>query len=85
MTLRSAIKLLLGFTLGLPVLQTLLFWIAELLEAMGDIAVATFFHRVCVGVGAVWLAAIVGLVVALAFRALADSQPAHDEPGDSRP
>jgi hypothetical protein len=79
MNLRTAIKLLLGLTLGLPVLQTLLFWIAELLEAMGDLAAARFFDRVCIAVGAVWLIALVGLVIALGFRGLRDSDFAVDE------
>ena len=85
MNLRLAIKLLLGLVLGLPVLQTLLFWVAELLEAMGDAAVAEFFHRACVGVGSVWLAAIVGLVIVLGFRAVADSHLAQDDLGNGRP
>lgn len=83
MTIRSALKLLLGLALGLPLLQTLLFWVAGLLGAMGDAAAATFLGRVNVGVGVLWLASIVGLVVLLAMKAVnepAGSQDELDEP-----
>jgi len=83
MTIRSALKLLLGLALGLPLLQTLLFWVAGLLGAMGDAAAAAFLGRMNVGVGVVWLAALVGLVVLLAMKAVSepvDSQDELDEP-----
>jgi hypothetical protein len=83
MTIRSALKLLLGLALGLPLLQTLLFWVAGLLGAMGDAAAANFLGRMNVGVGVLWLAALVGLVVLLAMKAVnepAGSQDELDEP-----
>jgi hypothetical protein len=79
MTIRSTLKLLLGLALGLPLLQTLLFWVAGLLRAMGDAAAATFLGRVNVAVGVVWLAVLVGLVVLLAMKAVNESGGAQDE------
>jgi hypothetical protein len=79
MTLRSSLKLLLGLALGLPLLQTLLFWVAGLLRAMGDAAAATFLGRMNVGVGVFWLASLVGLVVLLAMKAVNEPAPARDE------
>jgi len=78
MTLRNALKLLLGLALGLPLLQSLLFWVAGLLAAMGDAAGATFLNRANIVLGVLWLATLTGLVVALAFRAL-DDQTHLDE------
>jgi hypothetical protein len=78
MTLRTALKMLLGFALGLPLLQSLLFWIAGLLAAMGDAAGAAFLHRTNTVLGVLWLASLTGLVIALAFRAL-DEHPPLDE------
>ncbi len=83
MTIRTALKLLLGLALGLPLLQTLLFWVAGLLGAMGDEAAATFLGRLSIAVGVLWLAALVGLVVLLAMKAVnepAGSQDELDEP-----
>jgi hypothetical protein len=79
MTVRSALKLLLGLALGLPLLQTLLFWVSGLLAAMGDEAAATFLGRVNVGIGVGWLASLVGLVVLLALHAVMEPAPVRDE------
>ncbi len=79
MTIRSALKLLLGLALGLPLLQTLLFWVAGLLGAMGDAAAATFLGRMNVGVGVLWLAASVSLVVLLAMKAVNEPSGSQDE------
>ena len=79
MTIRSALKLLLGLALGLPLLQALLFWVAGLLGSMGDAAAATFLGRVNVGVGVLWLAALVSLVVLLAMKAVSEPAPSRDE------
>jgi hypothetical protein len=79
MTIRTALKLLLGLALGLPLLQTLLFWVAGLLGAMGDAAAATFLGRMNVGVGVLWLASIVGLVVLLAMKAVNEPAGSQDE------
>ena len=79
MTIRSALKLLLGLALGLPLLQTLLIWVAGLLAAMGDEAAATFLGRVNVIVGVLWLASLVGLVVLLAMKAVNEPAPSGDE------
>jgi hypothetical protein len=79
MTIRSALKLLLGLALGLPLVQTLLFWVAGLLRAMGDEAAAAFLGRVNVGAAVVWLASLVGLVVLLALRAVNEPAVPRDE------
>jgi hypothetical protein len=79
MTIRSTLKVLLGLALGLPLLQTLLFWVAGLLRAMGDAAAAEFLGRMNVAVGVVWLAALVGLVVLLAMKAVNEPGGAQDE------
>lgn len=78
MTLRTALRALLGLTLGLPLVQSLLFWLAGLLAAMGDGAAAAFLTRANIVLGVLWLASLVGLVVVLALRAL-DDQRATDE------
>lgn len=75
MTLRTALKTLLGLALGLPLVQSLLFWVAGLLTAMGDAGGATFLNRANTVLGVVWLASLTGLVVALAVRAL--DEPAN--------
>lgn len=72
MTLRTALKTLLGLALGLPLVQSLLFWVAGLLKAMGDDSGASFLHRANTVLGVVWLASLTALVVALAFQALED-------------
>jgi hypothetical protein len=70
MTLRSAIRLLLGSVFGLALLQAVLVWVAGLLRAMGDEAAATVVARVSTAAGVMWLVVIVGLVIALAIEAL---------------
>jgi hypothetical protein len=72
MTLRTPLKWLLALALGLPLLQSLLFWIANLLAAMGDEAGAAFLSRANIVFGVLWLATLIGLVVLLACRALDD-------------
>jgi hypothetical protein len=72
MTLRTVLKTLLGLTLGLPLVQSLLFWLNGLLAAMGDEAAAAFLTRANMVLGVLWLASLVGLVVALAVKALDD-------------
>jgi hypothetical protein len=73
MTLRSAIRWLLVLTLGLPILQSLLVWVAGLLSAMGDAAAASVLGRINIAAGVLWLACLVGLVVVLALQSLEES------------
>jgi hypothetical protein len=79
MTLRSALKLLLGLAIGLPLVQTLLFWVAGLLRAMGDEAAATFLGRVNVVAAVLWLASLVALVVLLSLKAIDQPSAPQDE------
>lgn len=69
MTLRRAIRLLVALILGLPLVHTLLAWVAGLLRAMGDELAAHALGRIGVGVGVGWLVALVGLVVCLGLKA----------------
>jgi len=71
----SAVKLLLGFTLGLPILLAVFGWVTRLLTAMEDAAAATILRHLSTGCSVLWLVAVVGLVIALAVESL-------DEPGD---
>jgi hypothetical protein len=70
MTLRSTLRLLLGVALGLPLLQMLLFWVARLLDAMGDAAAARVIGRLMIVNGVLWLVVLIGIVVLLAVRAI---------------
>jgi hypothetical protein len=72
MTLRSATKVLLTLTLGLPVIQTVLIWVAGLLKSMGDEAGATIIRHVGTGCQVVWSVTLVGLVIVLALLTLND-------------
>ncbi|BBO34703.1 hypothetical protein [Lacipirellula parvula] len=79
MTIRTALKTLLGLTLALPMLQSLLYWVAGLLASMGDHAAATAFQRLHIGVGVAWIICLIGLVIALALKAIGDlSDDAED-------
>jgi hypothetical protein len=72
---RSAVKLMLALTLGLPLLQAVLVWVGGLFTAMGDPTTSTVLGHVNTATGIVWLVSVVGLVVALALQSL-------DEPHD---
>jgi hypothetical protein len=82
MTIRTALKLLLGLTLGLPMLQSLLYWVSGLLASMGDAAAATAFQRLHIGVGVAWLVCLIGLVISLAMKAVSDSGDDRDDGSD---
>ena len=77
MTSRTAVKILLGFVLGLPILLATLSWVAGLLTAMEDTAAAEVLHDLNTGFSVLWLVAVVGLVVGLAVEALEEPQN-HD-------
>jgi hypothetical protein len=79
MTIRTALKLLLGLTLGLPMLQSLLYWVSGVLASMGDDAAASAFQRLHIGVGVAWLVCLVGLVISLAMKAIGDVEDEADE------
>jgi hypothetical protein len=70
MSARSAVKLLLALSIGLPLLQAILFWIGGLLEAMGDEAASGALSRIQMAAGVLWLISLSGLVVVLAVRSL---------------
>lgn len=75
MTSRTAVKLMLAFVLGLPILLTVLGWVGRLLTAMGDAAAAAVLRHGSTGLSVVWLVSVVGLIVALAVESLDDK---HD-------
>jgi Na+-driven multidrug efflux pump len=79
MTLRNAIKTLLVLVLALPVVAAVLVWVVGLLRAMGDAAGATVVGHVGTACNVVWLVSLVGLLVALASSALAESPPVIDD------
>ena len=70
MTLRWAVRLLLGAVLGLPLVQAIFLWVAGLLRAMGDEAAAAAIGHFNIAVGVLWLVSLVGLVVTLAMQSL---------------
>jgi hypothetical protein len=70
MTLRFALKWLVVFVLGLPVVQAVLLWAGGLLKAMGDAAGANAVGRISTAAGVLWLICLVGLVVVLALESL---------------
>lgn len=74
MPLRFTLRLLVGFTLGLPLVQMLLYWVAKLLSAMGDAAAARVMGRLMVINGVVWLVVLLGMIVLLALRAIDDDE-----------
>ena len=79
MALRTGLIILLGLTLGLPLAQSLLWWIAGLLKAMGDEAAATVIGRISIGASVLWLASLVALTVLLAVKAVNEPIDARDE------
>ena len=70
MTSRSAVKILLGFVLGLPVLLVVLGWVAGLLTAMEDVAAAGVLRDLSTGFSVLWIVAVVGLIIAMAVETL---------------
>jgi hypothetical protein len=70
MTLRSATRSLLALTLGLPVVQAVLFWVRGLTASMGDDAGAAAIGHVATVCQVLWTISIVGLVITLAFLVL---------------
>ena len=82
MTIRLAMKWLLGLTLGLPMLQSLLYWVAGLLSSMGDAEAASAFERIHIAVGVAWLVSLVGLVITLAVKAIDESSDGNDDASD---
>ena len=70
MTVRSGVKLLLAFSIALPLLQAVLFWVAGLLRAMGDERASDLLSGIQTAAGVLWLISLAGLVVALALKAV---------------
>jgi hypothetical protein len=77
MTLRWAVRLLLGAVLGLPLVQAIFLWVAGLLRAMGDEAAAAVIGHLNTAAGVLWLVSLVGLVVTLAMQSL--ERPPEEE------
>ena len=84
MNSRSAVKLLLGLVLGLPVLMAVLGWVGGLLTAMEDAAAATVLGHLSTGISVLWIITVVGLVIALAVDALAIDALADDSLDESQ-
>jgi hypothetical protein len=78
MTLRLATKVLLALTLGLPVIQVVLIWVAGLLKSMGDEAGAAIIRHVGTGCQVIWSISLVGLVIILALMTL-NERPQSEE------
>ncbi len=72
MTLRNAVRWLVVVALALPLVQSLLWWVAGLLKAMGDAPAATVIGHINTAAGVVWLLSLVGLVVTLALQSLTE-------------
>lgn len=70
MTARTALKTLLALVLGLPLLQMVLMWVANLLTALGDTGAITVLGHVNTGARVLWLVSVVGLIVLLAVQAV---------------
>jgi hypothetical protein len=79
MSLRTALKALLGLAIGLPLLEAVLVWVGGLLGAMGDEAGATVLARINVAAGVLWILSLVALVILLAVRAVLEPVDAIDE------
>jgi len=80
MTSRTAVKTLLVLALGLPVLLAVFGWVVGLLTAMGDDSAALVLKYLTTSVSTLWLATVVGLVIALALESLEGSD--HGPPSD---
>lgn len=75
MTLRAAIRLLVGLVLGLPLLQAIFTWVTRLLTAMGDQAAAGVLGHITLAASVLWIVSLVGLVLALAVQSLDQPPP----------
>jgi hypothetical protein len=78
MTLRSTVKLLLVLALGLPIAQTVLFWVHGMLTSMGDEAGAAVIRHVSTGCQVAWSVALVALVIVLAM-VVVNERPQNEE------
>jgi len=72
MNLRSATKVLLVLTLALPIIQSVLYWIAGMLVSMQDEAGAAIIRHVSTGCQVAWSVAVVGLIIMLAMLVLSE-------------
>jgi hypothetical protein len=80
MTLRAAAKTLLVLALALPVVASVLVWVAGLLRAMGDVAGATVVGYVVTACQVAWLVSLVGLVIVLAIVVLEERREPEQPP-----
>ena len=83
MTTRSAIKTLLLFVLGLPLVLVVLAWVDDLLAAMGDTTAVLVAGHVSTIARVLWLVALVGLVVMLAVQSLDENDQAGPDEGSA--
>jgi hypothetical protein len=75
MTLRSATKWLLTLTLALPVIQSVLYWVAGMLVSMKDEPGAAIIRHVSTACQVAWSASVVGLVIVLTMLVLSQRSP----------
>jgi hypothetical protein len=80
--LRKTIRWLVGFILGLPLLQSLLTWTAALLRAMADEAAGAAVARLGLACGVAWLVCLLALVVCLGLKASLEPTIATEAPGE---
>jgi hypothetical protein len=77
--LRQILLWLLASALFLPIAILLILTVGRLLGALEDPVGAAVFDRVALGLGVVWLLAIIGMPLVLAVQALSDEPPAEEE------
>jgi Na+-translocating ferredoxin:NAD+ oxidoreductase RnfE subunit len=69
---------LLASALFLPIVIVLILTVGRLLGALEDPVGAAAFDRIALGLGVVWVLAIIGMPLVLAVQTLSD-EPAADE------
>jgi hypothetical protein len=74
MPLRTALRVLLAFALGLPVVECVLIGVRSLVVSMGDAAGGKMLTCLATGCLAFWGVSIVGLVIVLAIIGVVDSE-----------
>jgi hypothetical protein len=78
--LKRIIIALLSATLFLPIAEMVMLGLARLLTAMGDETGALALDRIALGGGALWLLALIALVVVVALQTLVPPTSPPDKP-----
>jgi hypothetical protein len=82
MPLRTALRVLLAFALGLPVVECVLIGVRSLVVSMGDAAGGKMLTCLATGCLAFWGMSIVGLVIVLAIIGVVDSEGDRGNTGE---